>query len=256
MIYNDPNLPTHEVKIPDINRYLDSTILKPVTSPDQICTLCEGAVRYGFRSVRVPPSFVYQAYDIIRNQLQNKSVLIGTVISFPFGYDTVQSKRSTIAELVSAGADECDVVLSHTIKMGGYIFEELGQYESFSHKVNIIPILEVSHFDSMPDQLIKLISQIENMNFIKVLKTSTGVNVRATLPDDVKRIKNNFGDRFIIKASGGISNFDSAFSMIKAGASIIGTSGAESIAIEHSIIKKKFDKDTDPVLKLIDSKLE
>lgn len=56
------------------------------------------------------------------------------------------------------------------------------------------------------------------------MKTSTGFTKSGAKLDDVKFIKENFGGKIKIKASGGISDYKTALEFIDAGADVIGTS--------------------------------
>lgn len=237
--------------LPNIPGYLDSTMLSPTTTASDVTELCEQAANYNFRSVRVPPNMVAHATTVLRKVLKNETVLVGTVISFPYGYDSPKAKAGLITQALIDGADEADVVLSHDLKMSGLVYQELIEYQSLAQLITIMPIIQVSHFDSCINLLEGTCRIIQGIDFIKYIKTSTGAIVRGTTVDDVSRLKHINGDRFKIKASGGIKTWDDAKKMVKYGADIIGTSNAVDIALgylsEQKELEKRMAKPTPPV---------
>ena len=74
--------------IPKIENYIDHTYLKPGTTSSDIKKICDEAKQYKFAAVCVPPSFILDA----RVNLRGSKVKIATVIGFPLGYSTTESK--------------------------------------------------------------------------------------------------------------------------------------------------------------------
>jgi deoxyribose-phosphate aldolase len=66
---------------------VDHTLLKAVATWEQIDTLCKEAVQYKAASVCIPPSYVQRAAAAY-----GKDIAICTVIGFPLGYSTTETK--------------------------------------------------------------------------------------------------------------------------------------------------------------------
>jgi deoxyribose-phosphate aldolase len=82
--------------------------------------------------------------------------------------------------------------------------------------------------------------QIEELSLMIVdagadyVKTSTGYGPRGASVRDIEIIRNVVGGKAKIKAAGGIRTLDQAIELIKAGASVLGTSSAKSLVEEAS----------------------
>ena len=66
------------------------------------------------------------------------------------------------------------------------------------------------------------------------VKTSTGFSIKGASTEDVKLLRSIVGQKFGVKASGGIKTYEMALRMINAGANRIGTSSGVKILLELS----------------------
>ena len=66
--------------------YVDHTALKPYTTWDEIKKLCQEAMEYGMASVCIPGCYVKRAHETF------EGLNICTVIGFPLGYNSTESK--------------------------------------------------------------------------------------------------------------------------------------------------------------------
>src|SRR5690554_462814 len=89
-----------------INKYLDSTLLSPVATNEEILQLCRDAIKYNFASVCVHPHYVRMAHELVGNS----TVGVCTVVGFPLGSTTTLSKLNETAEALAHGATEIDMV--------------------------------------------------------------------------------------------------------------------------------------------------
>ena len=92
----------------NLAQYIDHTLLKAVSTSSQIHRLCKEAKTYSFYSVCIPPCYVFEA----KQQLKESSVLVGTVIGFPLGYQKTLCKLHEASQAIKDGAQELDMVLS------------------------------------------------------------------------------------------------------------------------------------------------
>ncbi|REI33688.1 deoxyribose-phosphate aldolase, partial [Staphylococcus felis] len=88
-------------------KYIDHTLLKPETTRDQIDRIIEEAKTYHFKSVCVNPTHVEYAAQ----QLEGSDVLVCTVIGFPLGASTTETKAFETRDAIAKGADEIDMVI-------------------------------------------------------------------------------------------------------------------------------------------------
>ena len=79
----------------EIASYIDHTLLAPQATVKQIILLCKEAIRYGFASVCVNPSYVSVAYT----ELAESNVKVCTVVGFPLGATTSVDTTKTSVEI-------------------------------------------------------------------------------------------------------------------------------------------------------------
>ena len=99
------------------SKYIDHTLLKAVSTEEQILKLCEEAVLYDFKSVCVNPTWVSLASEV----LHKTGVLVCTVVGFPLGANTSEVKAFETKDAINKGAQEIDMVLNiGALKEGNY----------------------------------------------------------------------------------------------------------------------------------------
>jgi len=212
-----------------MNKYIDHTLLKPEATITDIKKLCEEAERYQFASVCISPAWVKYVKSFITK------VPIVTVIGFPHGNITDDSKFNDIMSMAKDGASEFDVVVNiGNVKSGLWKEVELeikriSLVKKFrrGHKdLKIKYIVEVGFLND--EELFKTIDLLIKYK-IDFVKTCTGYGPRNVTTKDIINIKKYVGNNIKIKASGGIKTTDFAKQLIEAGADRIGCSASISI---------------------------
>jgi deoxyribose-phosphate aldolase len=228
----------------DLAPLIDHTCLKPTTTFQDIEKLCQEACEYSFRSVCVPPSYVAFAQSKINT---SKNILLCTVISFPFGYQSLQMKKAEIQEAIDLGVHEIDFVQNL-----GFVYNH--QYEKLQEE-----FLHISDLCKKNGVLSKVILETSLLDAhqiseccrlavrlgINVVKTSTGYGKRGASEEDIRslleaiyiELPEEKKYRTVgIKASGGISSFQQAYELLLAGSTCLGSSKSVEIMCEE---KKK-----------------
>ncbi|MGI6325074.1 MAG: deoxyribose-phosphate aldolase [Bacilli bacterium] len=214
----------------ELNKYIDHTYLKPIGTEVDIEKLCQEALNYDFASVCVQPCYVKKAKAL----LKKSNVAIGTVIGFPLGANTIETKVYEIKQALKNGADEVDAVINiGALKAKNYEYlekevEELVKAAS-DHILKII--IEISYLDDI--EIIKMCEICRN-KFVNFIKTSTGFSESGATIEAVKLMKAHAGDLLEVKASGGIRTYEDTIKYIEAGASRIGTSSGVKIMEESA----------------------
>src|SRR5690554_3679038 len=88
--------------------YIDSTILRPDASRDDIEKLCKDAHSHAFRAVCVNPVWV----ELASRLLGNSSTAVCTVVAFPLGAQLTTVKVYEAEQVLKQGASEIDVVIN------------------------------------------------------------------------------------------------------------------------------------------------
>ena len=87
--------------------HVDHTLLKAVSAWDEIQTLCEEAIENHTASVCIPPSYVKRVSEAYGDKLN-----VCTVIGFPLGYNTTETKVYETQKALADGAGEVDMVVN------------------------------------------------------------------------------------------------------------------------------------------------
>lgn len=206
----------------DLLAKCDHTLLKQTATWSEIKKLCDEGIDNGCASVCIPPSYVRQVYDYLRDK--KTKLKICTVIGFPNGYSTTKVKVCETEDAVMNGADEIDMVINiGWLKDQKYdaILEEIKAVKAACNGRLLKVIIETC-----------MLTEPEKMQMCKIvtdsgaefIKTSTGFAKTGATPQDIAILKANIGKKVKIKAAGGISSLQDADLFMTLGASRLGTS--------------------------------
>lgn len=210
-----------------IARYIDHTILKPTTSLEDIKKLCSEAVEYSFAAVCVPPYFVSESFEL----LKDTDVKIATVVGFPFGYNYYAAKVTEAEVAIEDGADELDMVMNIAAFKNGdidYIKEEVQNILQITQGSNAILKIIIETGLLTDDEIIQCCELYKNYP-VDFLKTSTGYAEKGASVEAVSLMRQHLPEHIQIKASGGIKTFEFAKALLKAGATRLGCSASVAI---------------------------
>lgn len=204
----------------DIFKYVDHTKLSATATADEIITLCGEAVKYGTASVCIPPCYIELA------KKEYPSLNICTVIGFPLGYCTTETKVFETKDAVSKGADEIDMVINVGLvknKQYDKVLEEIKAVKEACGGKLLKVIIEACYLtDDEKIMLCKLVTEAK----AEYIKTSTGFGTGGATAEDIIIFKDNIGENVKMKAAGGIRTKEDMEKFIELGCSRIGTSGA------------------------------
>lgn len=210
-------------------KYIDHTNLKAMTIKSDITKLLDEAKKYHFKSVCVNPYYVSYAKEVLRDT----DVLVCTVIGFPLGQNTTETKVYETKDAILKGADEIDMVLNVAALKDGlydYVQNEIKVIKEVCGPRTLKVILETCYLTK--EEIIKA-SEISKAAGADFVKTSTGFGTGGAKASDVKIMRETVGKDLGVKASGGIHNKNEMEEMIKAGANRIGASAGVKIMEEY-----------------------
>ena len=209
----------------DINSLIDHTNLKNTATLKDIEELCNEAMKYHFASVCVYPYYV----PLCAKLLKGSTVEVCTVIGFPSGESTKETKVFEAINAVENGANEIDMVINISAlknKDYDYVKEEIEEIRDAIDGKVLKVIIETCLLT--PEEIVKM-TEICNDTFVNFIKTSTGFSEYGARLEDVELINKHKNDLLEIKASGGIRDLESVEAFVKAGATRIGTSSGVKI---------------------------
>ena len=211
--------------IENLARYIDHTLLKPEASLKDIEQLCAEARDHNFYAVCVNGSWVTQA----RHFLDGCDVKVATVVGFPLGATDSDTKRFETEAAIDNGAQEFDVVMNiGRLKDGAdeYVVRELRDVVEAADERPVKVIIETCLLTSAEKIRACRIVLDAGAQFVK---TSTGFSTGGATIADVKLLREIVGEKFGVKAAGGIRDAQTALAMIEAGATRLGTSSGVAI---------------------------
>ncbi len=211
----------------NLNEFIDHTNLSKIATADDIMKLCEEAKKYHFPTVCVSPYYVKAASEY----LKGSTTEVCTVIGFPNGYSTKETKQYEAIDAIHNGAKEIDMVINIQAlknKDYDYVKDEIELIrDSIDGKVLKV-IIETCLLTD--DEIIKM-TEICNDTFVNFIKTSTGFDKEGATIHAVELISKHKGDVLEIKVSGGIKCEKEALEFIERGATRIGTSHGVDIVL-------------------------
>src|SRR3954464_4809169 len=93
----------------NVTRMIDHTLLKADATKAEIEKLVGEAIEYSFASVCVNPTWVKTAAELL---VETPEVKVCTVIGFPLGASTSETKAFETKNAIENGADEVDMVIN------------------------------------------------------------------------------------------------------------------------------------------------
>ncbi|MDR1263284.1 MAG: deoxyribose-phosphate aldolase [Oscillospiraceae bacterium] len=208
----------------DILSMIDHTLLSPTATPDQIKTLCTEAAKHRFASVCIPPCYVETALEAL-DEL-GSAVPVCTVVGFPLGYGTTESKLFETRQAIDCGAAEIDMVINIGKLLHGdndYVFNEIRLLKLEVGDKTLKVIIE----SCLLDEARKLAAcELVTRAGADFIKTSTGFSTGGATVEDIKLMRTNVGSDVKVKAAGGIRTAEFARELVAAGADRLGMSAA------------------------------
>lgn len=204
---------------------IDHTLLKATATEAEIKKLCEEAIQYQFTTVCIPPYYV----PFAKTLLEGTSIGITTVIGFPLGNTTSQTKAFEAKEAVENGATDIDMVMNiGALKDKDYetVKKDIKAVVQASKGAITKVIIETCY---LTNEEIEKATELVIEAGADFVKTSTGFGPDGATVETVQLMKRVAGDQIKIKASGGIRDAKTAQYMIHAGASRLGTSQSVNI---------------------------
>lgn len=221
-----------------LNKYIDHTLLKATATSDDIIKLCKEGKEHEFYAICINGCYV----PLAKKELQGSNVKIATVVGFPLGASSPESKVREATIAIEHGADEIDMVLNIGFlknKWNDAIAKEIEEIKKAIGSKVLKVILETCY---LTDAEIIVACQLAKKAGADFVKTSTGFGTGGATEHHVKLMIDEVGDTLKVKASGGIKNAETALKYIELGVSRIGTSSG--IEIVSGTLKKDNNEHT------------
>ena len=211
----------------EILSHIDHTQLKAFCTWEDIQKLCEEAIAYQTASVCIPPSYIERIH-----QTYGDKINICTVIGFPLGYSTTESKIAEVKDAIKKGCGEVDMVINiGDVKNGDFekVEQEIKALKEAAGDKVLKVIIETCYLTE--EEKIKLCKCITNAK-ADYIKTSTGFGTAGATIEDIRLFAAHIGPDVKMKAAGGVKSREDLEMFLEAGCDRIGTSSAVSLLKE------------------------
>ncbi|MFS0644145.1 deoxyribose-phosphate aldolase [Siminovitchia sp. 179-K 8D1 HS] len=212
--------------VQNIAHCIDHTLLKPDATKQQIQTLCEEAKVNQFASVCINPAWVGFAAQL----LHQSGVSVCTVVGFPLGASTPETKAFETKNAIENGAREVDMVLNiGALKSGddNFVMKDIEAVVTAARDKAIVKVIIETCL--LTDEEKVRACQLAQKAGADFVKTSTGFSTGGATAEDVMLMKHAVGGKLGVKASGRIRSPEDAKRMLEAGATRLGTSSGVKI---------------------------
>ena len=234
-------------------KMIDHALLHPTLTDLDLKNGCALAVAYNVASVCIKPYAIKKACQ----WLEGSDVMVGTVVGFPHGSNSIEMKKEETEHCCIAGAVEIDLVVNIGKVLSEdwtYLEKEIREVYYVVKKYNaVIKVIFENDFLSSDQYKIKL-CQICNSIGVDFIKTSTGFGMvkggdgkysyRGATEQDLILMRKHATGSVKVKASGGIRTVEEMLAVHALGATRIGTSSTKAIldaaAVKYSEEKINF----------------
>ncbi|MDD2507060.1 MAG: deoxyribose-phosphate aldolase [Candidatus Cloacimonetes bacterium] len=205
---------------------IDATVLKADTTKEDITQLFAMANEYKTASVCINSYFIPQASKILLPPVKTC-----TVINFPLGAGSRKAVKKEAKAVIEAGVQELDMVQNiAAIKSKDWDMAletiKAVAIQCLEEKVLLKVILETCYLSREEIIISCLFSKKAGAKFVK---TSTGFGTAGAKAEDIALMREVVGQKFGVKASGGIRNPETAKLMLESGANRIGASSVTAL---------------------------
>ncbi|MFE4243424.1 deoxyribose-phosphate aldolase [Peribacillus butanolivorans] len=207
-------------------KLIDHTLLKPEIKKEDIIKLCEEAKEFGFASICVNPTWVAKSAEI----LHDTDIKVCTVIGFPLGANTPETKAFETKNALENGATEIDMVINIGAlkdKNDELVERDIRSVVEAVNKKTIVKVIIESCL--LTDEEKVRACEISVKAGADYVKTSTGFSLHGATVEDVALMRRSVGPNIGVKASGGVRNLQDIEAMVEAGATRIGSSSGVQI---------------------------
>lgn len=202
------------------NQYIDHTLLKANATQEELLKLCDEAKVYSFASVCINPFWV----PLCKEALKDSEVKVCTVIGFPLGATSTESKAFETSFALSQGAEEFDMVINIGAlkdRQDEVVLNDIKAVVQAAQGKVVKVIIETCLLTEEEKIRACELCVIAKAHFVK---TSTGFSTAGATFEDVKLMKDTVKGHCKVKAAGGVKSSEDLRKMIEAGADRIGTS--------------------------------
>lgn len=224
----------------EIAKMIDHSLLHPTMDDSILKEGCEIAKKYNAASVCIKPYAVKMAVEL----LKGSDVMVGTVIGFPHGSNTVSVKVFETKEAINDGAVEIDMV----VNIGKVLGEDWDYVKTEIKAINdatvaggaILKVIFENDYMTDDKYIIRLCEICSELK-VAFVKTSSGYgfvkqsdgsyNYKGATEHDLKLMRKHSAPDVEVKAAGGVRTLEDTLKVRSWGVTRIGATATEAICL-------------------------
>jgi deoxyribose-phosphate aldolase len=213
-----------------IAKTIDHSLLKPEMTRDEVRQGCEIAKKYEVASVCCKPSDVAFCAEI----LKGTDVEVGTVVGFPHGSSTTDTKVFETKKAIADGATEIDMVLNiGHLKSGLYdaVKADIAAVVAAAGGKMVKVILENAYLTDEEKITACKLCEAAGAHYVK---TSSGYAPTGATVADVKLMRAAVSPAVKVKSAGGVRTLDALIEMLDAGVERSGATTTSTMLDEYT----------------------
>jgi deoxyribose-phosphate aldolase len=211
----------------DVAKTIDHSLLRPELDDAFVEEGCRLAARYDVASVCVRPADVRRAKAI----LEGTDVAVGTVVGFPHGSHTTETKVFEARRALEDGATELDMVINIGALRSGRdedVRRDIEAVVEVGHAAGALVkvILENAYLTDEEKERGSRLVEAAGADFVK---TSTGFAPSGATHEDLALMRRTVSDRVQVKAAGGVRTLDALIAVMDLGVTRVGATATATI---------------------------
>jgi deoxyribose-phosphate aldolase len=213
-----------------VAKTIDHSLLRPELDLDFVRNGVELARRYGVASATVRPADVAFAVDL----LEGSDVFVSTVVGFPHGSSSTETKAFEAERAVELGAREIDMVLNIGRLRSGRAVEvrdDIAAVVAVAQAKGAIVKVIFENAYLTDDEKVRAcrLTEAAGGDFVK---TSTGFAPSGATHDDLRLMRASTSPHIGVKAAGGVRTLDALLAVMELGVTRIGATATETIILD------------------------
>lgn len=229
----------------ELASYINYVNLNNIISEAEMTEFLNEAKKLNFNSVVVPPTYLPLAKEV----LSDSNIKVGSVVGFPLGFESTESKMAEASNLIELGAEEIEVVanLSH-IKDENYtlIGKEIEQIKEVVGDKILKVIIEVKALEDAEKSAVAQIAEKAGADYIK---NSTGFVAPCHIYEIVNDINilQKYAPTIKVEIYGGVDSYKIANQVLTAGADRISSNHGPDIVNRYRELRENTQVKPKPI---------
>jgi deoxyribose-phosphate aldolase len=210
-----------------IAKTIDHSLLRPELDHNFVDAGCRLAAEYDVASVCVRPVDVGRAKAI----LDGTDVKVGTVIGFPHGSSTTETKVFEARRALQDGATELDMVIDIGALKSGHdedVRRDIEAVVAVGHGAGAIVKVILENAYLTDDEKVRgsRLTEAAGADFVK---TSTGFAPGGATHEDLALMRRTVSSAVQVKAAGGVRTLDALIDVMNLGVTRVGATATKVI---------------------------